>query len=52
MLYSNIIELLGDLRELLIQIQSPNADLVSAHLIAVIRLQLFICFCIKKHARY
>ena len=52
MLLDNTIKLGGNLRKIKIQIQCFDANLITAHLILVIRDDLLICFCIKKHTGY
>ena len=44
------IQLCGNLREVLIQIKRLYADLIAAHLVAVIRLDGLVCCSIKEHA--
>ena len=50
MLFDNCIKLRCNLREIIIQIKRPDADLIAAHLVAVVRLDRFVCCHIKAHA--
>ncbi len=49
MFLGNPIQLGGDLGKIPVQIQGSNADLVAAHLVAVIWLNGFICCRIEQH---
>lgn len=44
------IKLCGNLREVPVQIKRFYTNLITAHLIAVVRLNCLICRCIQKHA--
>ena len=50
MVIHDSIQLCGNLREILVQIKRLHADLIAAHLVAVVRLDRFICCRIKEHA--
>lgn len=50
MLCHNCIQLRGNLRKLLVQIERFHGDLVAAHLITVVRLDCLICCGIEKHS--
>ena len=52
MLLRDAVQLPGDLRKVLIQVQCADADFVAAHVIDMIRLHLLIGFGIKKHTGY
>ena len=49
MFLGNPIQLGGDLRKIPVQIQGSNADLVAAHLVAIVRLDGLVCCRIKKY---
>ena len=50
MVIHDSIQLCGNLREILVQIKRLHADLIAAHLVAVVRLDRFVSCRIKKHA--
>ena len=50
MVIHDSIQLCGNLREILVQIKRLHADLIAAHLAAVVRLDRFVCRRIKEHA--
>ena len=50
MVIHDSIQLCGNLREILVQIKRLHADLIAAHLVAVVRLDRFVCCRIKEHA--
>ena len=52
MLIDDCIELCSNFRKIPVQIERFHADLITAHLIAVIRLNCFVCCGIQKHSRY
>ena len=49
MVIHDSIQLCGNLREILVQIKRLHADLIAAHLVAVVRLDRFVCCRIKEH---
>lgn len=48
----DFVELFADAIERLIQVQRPNADLITAHLVHTIGLDFFICLRVEQHATY
>ena len=50
MLLHDPIQLLRDLRELLVQVKRLHRDLITTHLVHIIRHQIFIGFCVEAHA--
>lgn len=52
MLIDDCIELCSNFRKIPVQPERFHADLITAHLIAVIRLNCFVCCGIQKHSRY
>lgn len=52
MIFHNLLQLLLNFRKLMIQIQSLNGNLISAHLIYIVRDKLLIRLYIEKHTRY